>query len=67
MGLGRDCEDGSWMEVAQDHVQWSVLVSIVLQLRVVLFQVCYHSIIFTDVITIIHCAVRRGRESPSYV
>jgi hypothetical protein len=30
------CEDGRWMELAQDPVQWWALVSAVLNLRVLL-------------------------------
>jgi hypothetical protein len=30
------CEDGRWMELAQDHVQWQALVLAVLNLRVLL-------------------------------
>jgi hypothetical protein len=30
------CEDGRWMELAQDRVQWRALVSAVLNLRVLL-------------------------------
>jgi hypothetical protein len=33
-GLG--CEDGRWMELAQDHVQWRALVLAVFNLRVLL-------------------------------
>jgi hypothetical protein len=31
-------EDGRWMELAQDHVQWQVLVLVVLNLLVLLPQ-----------------------------
>jgi hypothetical protein len=30
------CEDGKWVELAQDHVQWRALVLAVLKLRVLL-------------------------------
>jgi hypothetical protein len=30
------CEDGRWMELAQDRVQWQALVLVVLNLRVLL-------------------------------
>jgi len=30
------CEDGRWMELAQDRVQWQVLVFAVLNLRVLI-------------------------------
>ena len=30
------CEDGRWMELAQDHVQWQALVLAVLRLLVLL-------------------------------
>jgi hypothetical protein len=30
------CEDGTWMELAQDRVQWQALVLAVLNLRVLL-------------------------------
>jgi hypothetical protein len=32
------CEDGRWMELAQDHVQWQALVLVVLNLQVLLPQ-----------------------------
>jgi hypothetical protein len=32
------CEDGRWMELAQDHVQWQALVLAVLNLLVLLPQ-----------------------------
>jgi hypothetical protein len=30
------CEDGMWMELAQDRVQWQALILVVLNLRVLL-------------------------------
>jgi hypothetical protein len=32
------CEDGRWMELAQDRVQWQALVSAMLNLEVLLSQ-----------------------------
>jgi len=36
--LGECCEDGRWMELTQDRVQWWALVLAVLKLRVLLVR-----------------------------
>jgi hypothetical protein len=35
-GILKTCENGRWMELAQDRVQWQVFVLAVLNLRVLL-------------------------------
>jgi hypothetical protein len=46
------CEDGRWMELAQDHVQWQALVLAVLNLGVLLPQ-CLFVCLFVSKVKLI--------------